>query len=700
VRNCFTAMVCLALTMSGSTSRAQSSYPMIMSLSPAAAQVGTTSEHVVESRYSMYGAYQVLVTGDGVTGEVVTPMEPDKDGKEPSLTRITVRFTVTDDAMPGIRDFRVAGPTGASTLGQLVVTREPIVIEDPKNDTQETAQAITVASTVCGSVEKAEDVDFYRFTITQPTALTFHCLAMRIENKIHDLQTHVDPIITIRNATTGSTIAAADNKFAADPFLAREFEPGEYLLEVRDVRYLGNKYWKYCIEISDRPFVSNVHPFVVTAGQRTELKLIGSHLPDAGVAAFTAPSQDDPCGMEVTLPIGGHKSNPIALQVTQLPVVQESERDNNAFAVAQDLPLPGVVNGLIETPADIDCYVFEAAKGDRVSVEVVARRHWSGLDSIIRIVNEDGKSLVENDDLRLWNKRTVQDSKIENWAVPADGRYAIEIRDLHLRGGDNFVYSLKLTKSQPYFELSLDSDKTWLTPGSCSALFVRAVRKNGFDGSIVLHVDGLPDGVTATCGTILNGSGVDGCIVLEADSEAVPMASNIRVWGTAVSAAEGEQPVALRSEAQSMQEIYMPGGGRNHWPVEMHTVAVGSPSDLLDVTLSEYEVALKPGESKTIDVEIVRAAGFEKNVTLDMLFQHLSSKFANTLPPGVTIDAKKSLTLLTGANSKGAITLVAAKTAKPVVPQQCCVMANVSINFVMKATYSTRPLMVSVTTGE
>lgn len=128
----------------------------------------------------------------------------------------------------------------------------------------------------------------------------------------------------------------------------------------------------------------------------------------------------------------------------------------------------------------------------------------------------------------------------------------------------------------------------------------------------------------------------------------------------------------------------------------MHTVAIGRPADVLDVKLSTSEVTLKPGESTTIDVEITRAEGFDKNVTLDMLFQHLSSKYAITLPEGVTIDLKKSKTLLTAKESKGAITLTAAANAPAVERQQCCVMANVSINFVMKATYSSPPLFVSV----
>lgn len=168
-------------TLVSHSALAQKSYPMLMSLSPAAVQVGQTSEHTVESRYSMFGANQVLISGEGVTGEVVTPMELGKDGKEPALTQIKLKFTVAAEAMTGVRDFRIIGPTGPSTVGQIVITRDPVIVEDPKNDTQETAQAVVAPGTICGCVEKAEDVDFYRFTVEQPASLTFHCLAMHLK---------------------------------------------------------------------------------------------------------------------------------------------------------------------------------------------------------------------------------------------------------------------------------------------------------------------------------------------------------------------------------------------------------------------------------------------------------------------------------------------------------------------------------------
>ena len=138
-------------------------------------------------------------------------------------------------------------------------------------------------------------------------------------------------------------------------------------------------------------------------------------------------------------------------------------------------------------------------------------------------------------------------------------------------------------------------------------------------------------------------------------------------------------------------------GGRNHWPVHTHAVNVGERSDIRSIQLSTQAVTLKPGGSTTIKVNFERAPGFTKNVTLDVMFQHLGTVYGNSLPKGVTIDAGASKTLITGKANQGQIVLKAAKDAPPVKMQQVSVMANISINFVMKATFSSPPLMVTVT---
>lgn len=673
---------------------------MLMRLYPNAAQVGQSSEHELESRYSLHGATEIIIAGEGVTGEIVTPM-PKKDGeKRPELTKIKIRFHVANDALPGVRDFRVMTPQGVSTLGQLVIVQDPVVAEADKNDTPAQAQSVSLPATLCGVIEKAEDVDYYKFHAEAGAALNIHVRSMRLEDKIHDLQEHSDPIIAIRNAS-GTTLATSDNVFAADPFLSHRFEhAGEYFLEIRDVRFHGNRYWTYAVEVHGRPFVSHVHPLGVPIGKDTELELVGSLLPESSHARITIPKGADPGPADVRIP-GDEPINPVPIVITDLPAALESAQPNNTIETANAVSLPSGISGRIESPADSDCFAFQAKKGERFSFEVIAHRQQSALDSLIRILDGKGKPLAENDDLRL-DKRSYSDSWIEFWSAPADGTYYLEIGDLHLRGGAEYVYFIKATRSEPYFELYIDTDKTQLTPRTCGVLFVNAVRKNGFTGEIALAIEGLPQGVTASCGRILATSRAASSTMQPSRWPArirpqlANIAANVTVKGTAVHAVGTEEPLELSAVATPYQETYQPGGGRGHWPVSMHTIAVGEPNDIREVTLSEYEVRLKPGESKTIEVTIVRAPGFDKNVQLDLQYRHLSSTYADTLPPSVTMDARTSKTVLNGNVATGTITLTADPKAAKVEKQQVAVMANISLNFVMKATYSSRPLLVTV----
>ena len=156
----------------------------------------------------------------------------------------------------------------------------------------------------------------------------------------------------------------------------------------------------------------------------------------------------------------------------------------------------------------------------------------------------------------------------------------------------------------------------------------------------------------------------------------------------------------LTAIATPYQEYYAPGGGRGHYPVETHTVCIGQPADLLAIKLSDTDIRLKPGESKKIAITLDRAQDVNHNVTLDFLYRHLEQVYANSLPEGVTMESNQSQTLLTGTASEGFITLKADKTAPPVEKQVTVVMANFSLNFVMKSTYSSPPVFVTVEKAE
>src|SRR6476646_6317102 len=81
MNRCSTSAAVIVALFLAASARAQTnnSYPMLMSVKPAAAQVGQTTEHEVNARYSLSGADQVIVSGDGVKAEIVPEEKSDKD---------------------------------------------------------------------------------------------------------------------------------------------------------------------------------------------------------------------------------------------------------------------------------------------------------------------------------------------------------------------------------------------------------------------------------------------------------------------------------------------------------------------------------------------------------------------------------------------------------------------------------------------
>src|SRR5688572_27270677 len=94
-------IVLIASPLMAAVAWGQTGFPMLMSLSPVAVQTGQSTEHTLKSRHSMSGAFEVFITGKGVTGEVVMPAK--KPGEKKDLQEVKIRFTAVTNAEPGIR---------------------------------------------------------------------------------------------------------------------------------------------------------------------------------------------------------------------------------------------------------------------------------------------------------------------------------------------------------------------------------------------------------------------------------------------------------------------------------------------------------------------------------------------------------------------------------------------------------------------
>ncbi len=690
------AVAAAAVLAATTPAAAQTSFPMVTHTHPLAVQRGTVQEATVSCNGgSLVDAYQVLIEGTGVTAEVVPPKDPpkvDPNAPLPALRTLTLRITATPQAPLGVREFRIVTRHGVSSLGQLLVVDAPVVVEAGGNTTPDKAQTLPVPCVVCGRIEAAENVDYYAFPAKAGQTLTFEVHAARLQDKIHDLQKHIDPLLTVYDAS-GKEVAASDDGRFADPLLVFTAPAdGTYRLAIRDAKFDGDPRWCYALSISERPRVLQLFPIGVRPGSTTTFTPVLSH-PQRPQWTAATPATAGIHALTFRVPPDNAETNPAAVVVTDLPIIAEQE-PNDTPQQANRLPCPGGVNGRIDQRRDLDHFLITAKKGQPIKIEVFARRFGtiltSRLDSQLDVLSADGKNvLASNDD----QSPAMKDSGLV-FTPPNDGDYLIRIRDLNNKGGEEYVYFLTCTPARPDFSLKVDPSIAMIGPGCHAAWYVHVNRQNGLAGPVRVRVEGLPPGVSAHPLTI-PANMTQGLLLLSAAMDAPVGAAAVRVIGEAEATIDGRTET-LRREAVAVEEIYFPGGGRGRFDVQMHAVAVTAAADIRRVLATPPRITLQPGQEVTLEVDVQRAPRYEgKPVTLDVMLRHLGSVYGSPLPPGVTMVDGKSKTLL-GGGRRGTITLRAAPDAPECTDVPICVQAFVPINFVVKIGHASDVILLSV----
>jgi len=122
--------------------------------------------------------------------------------------------------------------------------------------------------------------------------------------------------------------------------------------------------------------------------------------------------------------------------VGPFPEVAEAE-PNNDFEQPQEIPLNVTVSGVAQNE-DVDYYVVEARKGQRITAEVEGIRLGITLfDPYVAILDQDRFELARSDDAPL-----VRQDAIAQIEAPEDARYIIEVRESAYQGNGNCHYRL------------------------------------------------------------------------------------------------------------------------------------------------------------------------------------------------------------------------------------------------------------------
>ncbi|HPP52751.1 MAG TPA: PPC domain-containing protein [Thermoguttaceae bacterium] len=438
----------------------------------------------------------------------------------PAISELVIaRMTIAPDAPPGPRELRLTTAGGVSNplpfyVGRLAEYSEPAVKQIPEQRSavagtaairlQEPRQPIEVTTpcVINGQILPGE-VDRYQFTAKKGQRVVAIVQARDLIPYIADAVPGWFQAAVALYDKRGKELAYVDDfRFQPDPVLYCEIPAdGVYLLEIKDAVYRGREDFVYRIILGEIPWVTDIFPLGGPAGKAITLELSGWNLP---VQKWTfTPKETAPGIYTYWLQKDWPAPAPVRFAVDTLPETLEKE-PNGAAAHAQPLVIPQIVNGRIQAADDEDVFHFQGKAGQKVVLEVIARRVGSPLDSLLKLTDAQGNLLASSDDIEDpscgWLTHYA-DSRIEA-DLPTDGVYYVHLRDAQHRGGPEYAYRLRISPPRPDFELRLVPSAINVRPGGSVTCTVYALRKDGFRGEIKLRLKDAPTGFRLTGGAI------------------------------------------------------------------------------------------------------------------------------------------------------------------------------------------------------
>src|SRR5262249_38287544 len=146
-------------------------------------------------------------------------------------------------------------------------------------------------------------------------------------------------------------------------------------------------------------------------------------------------------------PLGSHDvrlvnrwgvSNPRAFTVGDQNEIEEKE-PNNDVGQAQKVAINTVINGVINSPTDVDYFSFPGRPGQRVLLYVASSSIDSKARPAIELYDPSGHRLV-------FGRNYQEHDALADVTLPTDGDYLVRLYEFtHTAGGPDYYYRLSIT---------------------------------------------------------------------------------------------------------------------------------------------------------------------------------------------------------------------------------------------------------------
>ena len=339
--------------------------PKPMKMSPMAISRGTTTR-VVFTGSELGHVQKATASVPGVSVQL----------RALSANELSADITVKPDAAAGAVQLVVENEVGKAPPLTIAVDRYAAIPETGVTDSARAAQPVKLPVTIAGSIDRAGDVDYFRFDAEAGEQIGVQVVAAELGSKLEPVLVLTDNagrVLAEGNAVLGYAIPKA----------------GSYSVGIRDREYRGAVDMTYRLHIGDVPVITGVFPLGVQRGKTASVHVEGVNLGAMGGQAVkvTVPAEAVP-GSRVPLPMPKTGELPLgnaSVVVDEFPSLVVDP------ASGAEIRVPGTADGILLKPNDAQAVRFTAKKGERLIVEVNARRAGSPVDPVLEILDASGK---------------------------------------------------------------------------------------------------------------------------------------------------------------------------------------------------------------------------------------------------------------------------------------------------------------------
>jgi hypothetical protein len=377
--------------------------PTIAKVWPAGMQRGRTVTFTIDGR-SLEGAKNVIFDAAGITAKIsgITEVPEKITGPRAGVDLVAqvargkkatarLEVTVAKDVEPGIHRFRIQTPLGTSNMAVIAIGSLPEIQTHKASGTE--AQRVELPATLVGTIDTPGERHNYTFEGQAGEEVLFQVVGSQLGSKLQSL-------LMLRDSSGKQLAEAGQNENSPDAVLSFKLPAqGAYMLSVADREKSGGMDHFYRVQAGPLPYITGVFPLGVRAGEGGRVSVRGVNL-DSHQASVRPPKRADGW---TTLPLEMKGGNVASLNKATLAVGNEPEalerEPNDTAAHAQVISLPTTINGHINAAAktgeksDEDYFRFHAKKGESLGIQVTAARLDSPLDSVIEVLDAQGKPI-------------------------------------------------------------------------------------------------------------------------------------------------------------------------------------------------------------------------------------------------------------------------------------------------------------------